>query len=191
MGKRPTDRRRYTNSSRRHLLGVIASAVTALVALVLLVIGAVAWSMPQLDPVRVTPDRAAGLAQTPWFDAGSTLFAAVDPAVHTTPADWACRLQPAGSAARELTGRPDADIVGTRVVDDTSLFPVVTVGPTGDGTTLTCSGPRARSGVAMWVLPTDAGLPRVALSLVVAGIALLGAAALLHPRARGLTRFGR
>ncbi|KYH45612.1 hypothetical protein AZH51_17995 [Branchiibius sp. NY16-3462-2] len=168
-----------------------ASAVMAVLALILLGIGAVAWSMPQPNPVKLSAGATTPLGQTPWFDSGSTVFAAIDPTERTTPGDWDCRLQTAGSAARTLGGTPNPDLVGTRVVDDQSLFPVVTIGTSGAGDTISCSGPRADTGVAMWVLPTDAGLPRVALSLVVAGIALLGAAALVHPRARGLTRFGR
>lgn len=191
MVKRPTPRRRYTDSSRRHRLSVAASVVVAGCAVVLLGIGIFAWSMPQPTAVRVTVDSRVELGQTPWFDSGTTLFAAVDPANRNQPADWKCVLQESDARSRSLSGKPDPDVVGTRVVDDQSLFPVVTVGPTGDGDTLTCSGPRAGTGVAMWVLPTDAGLPQVALALVVAGIALAGAAALLHPRARGLTRFGR
>ncbi|MFC6715117.1 hypothetical protein [Branchiibius cervicis] len=166
------------------------SAVMGVVACVLLGIGIFAWTMPQLAPVKVVAGESASLGRTPWFDSGSTLFADVDATDTTRPAEWGCTLDDGGGGHVVLGTAPNPDLVGTRVVDDRSLLPVVTIGPTGDGSSITCSGPRARSGVAMWALPTDAGLPRVALSLVIAGIALLGAAAAVHPFTRGLVRFG-
>jgi len=42
----------------------------------------------------------------------------------------------------------------------------------------------------MWVLPTNPGVPRVPVSLVVGGIGLLGIATLVHPRWRGIHRLG-
>lgn len=191
MVRRRPSGRRYTDSSRRHRAGVIASAIVAVTACGLLGVGAVAWSMPQLEPVKVLAGQPADLGRSPWFDSGTTVFADIDPAVKTRAADWGCRLTDGDSSARALESTPDPDVIGTRVIDDQSLTPVVTVGPTGDGSSITCSGGRAETGVTMWALPTDAGLPRVALSLVIAGIALLGAAALMLPAARGLTRFGR
>ncbi|MGL4176580.1 MAG: hypothetical protein ACRCSN_10920 [Dermatophilaceae bacterium] len=81
----------------------------------------------------------------------------------------------------------DADRLGTRVVAELSLLPVVAVGQTSDTDRIQCRGP-AMSDAVVWLLPTNPAPSRTPLSLVVGGVALLGSAALVDPRARGLRR---
>lgn len=180
-----------TSATRSHRVGVASAIVTAAAGLTCLGIGGFAWAMPQLEPVHLQFGVSSGLGRTPWFSAGSTVFAAVDPAAVPDPSAWGCRLQRPRSTAVDLLSLPDPDLVGSRVVSDTSLTAVVTVGPTQEGSAISCSGPGAAAGTSLWVLPTDSGIPRVPLSIVVAGIALLGVAGLVHPRGRGVAPFGR
>lgn len=190
------DRRRRpgrTSSRRQHAIGLAASAVCALLAATLIGIGVVAWTMERPPAVSLHNNETVTLGTTPWFDPGSTLFAAPigdERSPQPPPAAWSCTLTDEARST-ELIRRPDASVVGTRVVDGVSVTPVVTIGPTRAGAQLLCTGPASQATSVMWVLPTNPGSPRTPLSLVVGGIALAGLAAVVHPRARNLRPFER
>ena len=127
------------------------------------------------------------MGRSPWFDPGSTLFVA-QPRTGPlpTPTDLGCTKHTATQVV-PLRTAADPDRVGTRVVADLSLVPRVTVGPTDASDRIRCSGPAMRSSI-VWVLGTQAGPSRVPLSIVIGGVGLLGLAALIDPRSRGLRR---
>lgn len=172
---------------------MVASALLALGGVAAIAIGAVAWSTERPGAARVESNVSVALGESPWFDPGNTLFAAPvgdERSPQPGPAQWGCLLTDA-QGERELVRRPDRDQIGTRVVDGVSVVPVVTIGPTRTPVDLLCTGVAAQSTSGMWVLPTDPGMQRAPLALVVGGIALLGLAAVVHPRGRGLRPFGR
>lgn len=172
---------------------MVSSVLLALGGVAAIAIGALAWTMERPSAARVESNVAVVLGESPWFDPGSTLFAAPvgdERSPQPGPAQWACLLIDA-EGERELVRRPDRDQIGTRVVDGVSVVPVVTIGATRIPTELLCTGVAAQSTSGMWVLPTDPGVQRAPLALVVGGIALLGMAAVVHPRGRGIRPFGR
>ncbi len=189
-GPRSSRGRTSTSANRSYLGGLVLSIVLMVGGLASLVAGIVAWQMDQIPPVRLVAGEDAALGRSPWFRSGSTVFTVAQDTGPTKPSDWNCELTDEG-ATRRLTGVPDVNLVGTRVIDGQALVPVVTVGPSSAGSTISCDGSAAAPSGAMWVLPTDAGLPKVALAMVVGGFALLGGGALVHPRSRGLERFGQ
>lgn len=180
--------RSSTSANRSYVRGLALSIILLVAGVGSLVAGVLAWQMDQLPPLRVVAGQDTGLGRSPWFRAGSTLFTVSEGSEPTKPSDWGCELT--DGPTRALKGVPDVNLVGTRVIDGQALVPVVSVGPTGEGSRLRCDGESARSATALWVLPTDAGLPKVALAMVVGGFALMGGGALVHPRSRGLQRFG-
>ena len=185
--------RATTNSRHQHVLGLTISLLCLGGAILAITIGVLAWTMDRPDRVRVVSHEAVAPGQTPWFDAGSTLFSipiGTEASSQPAPAAWACTLT-TDTVTTELVRRPDRDVVGTRVVEGISLIPVVTIGTTASGVELLCTGEAAQSSAGMWVMPTNPGVPRTPLSLVVGGIALLGVAMAVHPRSRALHPFGR
>lgn len=181
----------HTSSSARHAVSTALATIVALAGLSLLVVGAYAWAMPVPAPTLVGSDTVTTLGRSPWFTAGSTLFVTAVDRDTTVAADWGCRLTRDG-AGRALGHTADRDALGTRVVEGQSLDAAVVIGPTHTHDSLVCDGPAAqKDNREMWVLPTDPGMPKVPMSMVVGGFALLGAAGLIHPRGRGLHRFGR
>ena len=163
------------------------AAVCAVLGLGAIGVGTVAWSMDRPTPQQLLPGETTLVGATPWFDAGSTVFAAAlrDGTVPAPEALGCTRFTREGSAP--LRSPADPRQLGTRVVDQVSLEPVAVVGPTASTDRVMCDGPVMQDAV-VWVLPTNAGPSRYPLSIVVAGVALLGLAALFDPRARGLRR---
>lgn len=176
----------------QHIVGSVISAVCALAGVAAIAVGVLAWTMDRPETTRVASNVVAPVGATPWFDSGSTLFAAPvgeERGPQPPPAAWGCVLVTDG-VETELVRRPDRDAVGTRVVDGFSVVPVVTVGPTDEAAELLCTGLAAQSTAGMWLLATNPGVSRTPLALVLGGIALLGLAAAAHPRGRGLRPFG-
>ena len=176
----------------QHIVGSVVSVVCAIAGVAAICVGVYAWTMDRPETMRVESNVVAPLGATPWFDRGSTLFAAPvgeERGEQPPPASWGCVLATDG-VQTELVRRPDRDTVGTRVVDGFSVLPVVTIGPTGEGAELLCTGLAAQSTAGMWVLATNPGVSRAPLSLVLGGIALLGIGAAAHPRGRGVRPFG-
>lgn len=180
--------RNRTNADRTHLLGVVGSALLAALAVVSIGVGAVAWSQPRSEVVRLSAGTAATLTASPLFDPGSTVFAQGEDEDPAEPAAWSCVLERDGAPV-ELDVRPDFDTVGSRVLGGEPYVPVVTVGRTVAGDRISCD-PVTADTIALAVMPTDVGVRAVPLAFVVGGIAALGIAGLLHPRGRGVRRFG-
>jgi len=180
--------RKRTNADRTHLLGVLGSVLLATIAVVSIAVGALAWSQPRTDVVRLSPGVPASLTPSPLFDPGSTVFAQGEDEDPADPASWGCVLLRDGAEV-SLQVRPDFDAVGSRVLEGEPYVPVVAVGTTVEGDRLRCD-PATADTVALAVMPTDLGVRAVPLAFVVGGIAALGIAGLLHPRGRGIRRFG-
>lgn len=177
-----------TDATKAHRRSIVIAGLLVVTAIGLVGVGLYAWSETDPAPVRVEADAPTPLGATPLFDPGSTLFVPEGQAGRE-PTDLGCVVRTA-DGSRVLDRRSDIDAVGTRVLDEESLAPMVEIGAVKEGHILTCAGPAAGY-TGMYVLPTHAGVPRIPLALVVAGIAALGAAALVHPRSRGLHPFGR
>ncbi|NHA69466.1 hypothetical protein [Phycicoccus flavus] len=162
-------------------------ALCAVLGLGAVVVGVIAWSMDRPAPQQLLDGETALVGRSPWFDAGSTLFAAPlrDGSV-PGPTQLGCTLY-TQEGDRALRTPADPDRLGTRVVAQTSLEASVRVGSTGDTDRIMCDGPAMQDAI-VWVLSTNAGPSRYPLSIVVGGVALLGLAALVDPRARGLRR---
>ena len=139
---RQARRRRRTNSRRSHGLALALGALSALLGLTAIVVGVVAWSMDRPEPQQLLPGETSLAGRSPWFDSGTTLFVAPlrDGSV-PGPADLGCTLFTT-EGDRSLRVPADADVLGTRVVAQTSLEPSVHVGTTGANDRLMCSGPR-------------------------------------------------
>lgn len=180
--------RKRTNADRTHLLGVLGSVLLATVAVVCIAVGAIAWSQARPEVVRLTAGTVATLTPSPLFDPGSTVFAQGEDEDPAEPASWGCALLRDGAEV-ELEVRPDFDAVGSRVLVGEPYVPVVTVGTTVAGDRVRCD-PVTADTIALAVMPTDVGVRAVPLAFVVGGIAALGIAGLLHPRGRGIRRFG-
>lgn len=180
--------RKRTNADRTHLLGVLGSVLLATVAVVCIAVGAIAWSQARSQVVRLTAGTVAPVAPSPLFDPGSTVFAQGEDEDPAEPASWGCTLLRDGAQV-ELQVRPDFDAVGSRVLVGEPYVPVVTVGTTVAGDQVRCD-PVTADTIALAVMPTDVGVRAVPLAFVVGGIAALGIAGLLHPRGRGIRRFG-
>lgn len=186
-------RRPRSNSRTQHRLGVAGSVLLGLASLIVIGIGAFAWSMPSPGKIPVPAGQPVALAASPWFSQGSTLFTVpFGPLPQDEPPtqSFGCTLHQGGTSD-ELVNASDPDTAGSRVVEGRSLIPVLVIGPTQAGAVLTCSGPAAQQSTKLWSLPTNPGIPRVPVSLIVVGIALAGLAALVHPRGRGVVPFGR
>lgn len=178
-------RTRRTNSRRSHLLATFVAVAAALAGIAAIGIGLYAWSMDRPPPRQVIAGESLTVGRTPLFDKGSTLFAAPPRTGELpTPETLGCTLH-AATTSTPLRSKASVDELGTRVVAQLSLVPVVTVGATAADDRISCDGAAMREAI-VWVLPTTAGPSRTPLSIVVAGIALLGLAALTDPRARGI-----
>lgn len=180
--------RKRTNADRTHLLGVLGSVLLALIAVASIAVGALAWSQPRTEVVRLSPGVPASLTPSPLFDPGSTVFARGEDEDPADPSAWGCVLLRDGGQVN-LQVRPDFDAVGSRVLEGEPYVPVVAVGATVEGDQLRCD-PATGDTISVVVMPTDVGVRAVPLAFVVGGIAALGVAGLLHPRGRGIRRFG-
>lgn len=178
-----------TDTRRTHRLSLIASFLLLLSGVGAAAVGGYAWSMPAVPATLVPAVTEVDMHQSPLFSIGSTLFADPVAAQDSIPDHFQCRLTSGDGRVRELQTAPRLHQTGTRVVDGTALEPVVTVGPTVAGETLSCD-PVVKGSKRLWLLPTDPGVPRVPLSLIIGGVALIGFAALTHPRGRGIVPFG-
>ena len=166
---------------------MVLGALSALAGLAAITVGVIAWTMDRPAPQQLLAGGTALAGRSPWFDAGTTIFAAPTREGEVPgPADLGCTLY-TREGEQALRTPADRDVLGTRVVAQLSLEPAVTVGRTSDTDRLLCDGPLMQDAV-VWALPTTAGPSRYPLSVVVGGVALLGLAALVDPRARGLRR---
>lgn len=171
-----------------HWTGVIASSLLAVVGLASIVLGAYAWSQERSGVVRLPPGVPVAVSSSPIFDPGSTIFAQGEDSDPPEPLVWKCTLIRDG-VERQLEVKPDFDSVGSRVLKGEPYVPIVAVGTTVVGDQVRCDPPAtATSDLA--VMPTDVGVRSVPLAFVVGGIAALGIAGLVHPRGRGVRRFG-
>lgn len=185
MARRRTARRR-TSLDRAHRTGVVVSSALLLAALVAIGVGSYAWQLDRNPPTRVTGSSAVGLGETPLFDPGVTLFVHEGDLEDVRPSRWSCALSTA-DGGRDLRTPGDVERTGTRVQEGEALVPALVIGETARSNRLSC--PDLPSDVVAWSLPTQAGYPRIPMALVVGGVALAGASALIHPRSRGLARF--
>lgn len=186
MARRRRATRRRTSLDRAHRTAVVVSTTLFLAALVAIGVGSYAWQLDRNPPTRVTPDSAVRIGSTPLFDPGVTLFVHESTVDDTTPARWGCALS-TSDGRRPLDTPGDIERTGTRVQEGQALVPALRIGRTTDTDRLSCSDLPAES--VVWSLPTEAGYPRIPMALVVGGVALAGAGALIHPRSRGLGRF--
>ena len=124
--------RKRTNADRTHLLGVLGSVLLATIAVVSIAVGALAWSQPRTDVVRLSPGVPASLTPSPLFDPGSTVFAQGEDEDPADPASWGCVLLRDATEV-SLQVRPDFDAVGSRVLEGEPYVPVVAVGTTEIG----------------------------------------------------------
>lgn len=185
MARRRTARRR-TSLDRAHRGAVLVSSTLMLAALVAIGVGSYAWQLDRNPPTRVGADGATGLGETPLFDPGVTLFVNEGGLDDARPKRWGCTLSTA-DGRRVLDTPGDVERTGTRVQDGEALVPALVVGETSGTDRLSCRD--LPEDVLTWSLPTEAGYPRIPMALVVGGVALAGASALIHPRSRGLVRF--
>ena len=137
--------RKRTNADRTHLLGVLGSVLLATIAVVSIAVGALAWSQPRTDVVRLSPGVPASLTPSPLFDPGSTVFAQGEDEDPADPASWGCVLLRDGTEV-SLQVRPDFDAVGSRVLEGEPYVPVVAVGTTVEGDRLRCDPATADTG---------------------------------------------
>lgn len=167
---------------------MIASALLAVLGIAAIVVGAYAWSQERSGAVRLEAGVAASVSPSPIFDPGSTVFAEGEDSDPAEPVVWRCSMIHDG-VERELEVRPDFDAVGSRVLKGEPFVPVVTVGTTVAGDQVRCTPPSTLTSNLV-VMPTDVGVRSVPLAFVVGGIAALGISGLIHPRGRGVRRFG-
>ncbi|WP_427384236.1 hypothetical protein [Janibacter sp. G56] len=196
--RRPATRRR-TSLDRTHRVGVVISAILGLAGLLGVIVGAWSWTLERPAATQVQRTAGASLASTPWFDQGYTLFAdeasmadadasgAAEEPRASGARTWGCVLVRNGRET-PLTSVADIEVTGSRVHAGRALLPALNVGESATGDRVSC--PRAPVDSEIWALPTNAGVPLIPLSLIVGGIAAAGAAALTHPRSRGVARFG-
>lgn len=186
----PRRRRKHQRSStnRSHLIGVVGSVLLVLAGLTSVGVGSYAWTQERTQVVRLSPDISAAMTASPLFDPGSTIFALGEDRDPVEPELFGCSLLRDGRES-ELLVRPDVDSVGTRVLRGEPYVPVVVLGTTLSGDSVRCN-PTLAAGEALVVMPTDVGVRSVPLAFVVGGIAALGIAGLIHPRGRGIRRFG-
>lgn len=182
--RRPT--RRRTSLNRAHRTGVAVSSALLLAALVAIGVGSYAWQLDRNPPTPVTGDSAVGLGETPLFDPGVTLFVTEGDLEDRRPDRWDCTLSTA-DGRRPLDDPGDVERTGTRVQEGQALVPALVIGESSRSDRLSCTD--LPTDVMAWSLPTEAGYPRVPMALIVGGVALAGAGALIHPRSRGLVRF--
>lgn len=186
---RKTPRRRVsTSTNRSHGVGLVSSLLLVLLGLASIGVGVYAWTQARLPVVAVEQGVPVTLARSPIFDPGTTLFARGDGTELAEPTAWGCSLT-RGDVMTELLVKPDFDSVGSRVRNSSPYQPVVTVGPSEPGDQVRCDGPIVQR-VDLLAMPTDVGVRAVPLAFVVAGIGLLGLSGLVHPRGRGINRFG-
>lgn len=165
----------------------MASVLLFLVAVLGIGLGAYAWQLDRNPAVEIQGQDPVSPGDTPLFDAGATLFAREgDLADEDSATRWGCvHVTTEGTHALDDPG--DLDLSGTRVHDGIALVPALTVGRTSSTDSIRCDD--LPPGVGVWSLPTNAGYPRIPLSLVIGGVAAAGLSALVHPRTRGLSRF--
>ncbi|MBK8730814.1 MAG: hypothetical protein IPM00_16370 [Tetrasphaera sp.] len=187
MGKKSARvRQRRTNSLRAHRVSLVVASMAALAGVAAIVVGVIAWTMDRPQPQQLVDSTSTTIGASPWFDAGTTIFVARPEGQPVrTPAALGCTVYTPGEPDRPLRTAADPDVLGTRVVAEVSLLPVVTIGPTGPTERVMCNGGGMREAI-VWLLPTTPGPSKTPLSIVVAGIALLGLAVLIDPRARGI-----
>lgn len=186
MARRRRATRRHTSLDRAHRTAVVVSTALLLASLTAIGVGSYAWQLDRNPPTRVTPDTTVQVGSTPLFDPGVTLFVHESTVDATRPARWGCTLLTSDGRI-PLDAPGDVERTGTRVQAGQALVPALHVGKTSDTDRLSCSDLPAEA--AVWSLPTEAGYPRIPMALVVGGVALAGASALLHPRSRGLVPF--
>lgn len=186
MATRRRAGRRRTSLDRAHRAGLAVSSVLLLAAVTAIGIGAYAWQLDRNPPTRIDGDGHVSVGETPLFDPGVTLFVPEGDLEDARPGLWSCALS-TSEGRREVDTRGDIERTGTRVQEGEALVPALAIGKTSTEDLLTCRDLPA--GVTAWSLPTEAGYPRIPMALVVVGVALAGASALIHPRSRGLVRF--
>lgn len=178
-----------TDVNRDYRLSAASSWLLLLLSLTLIGCGTYAWTMDRPQPTEVRSGIAVSPGPSPWFDPGVTLFAPeADARPEDLAAQWDCRVTGDGDSA-SVTKAPSLYQVGTRVVAEDAMTPVLEVGPLKADEQVICD--RVANGTSYLVLlPTDPGYPKVPASLIVGGIALTGIAVVVHPRSRGVIRFG-
>lgn len=185
--RRRSNRWRRTDTARSYRRALIMACVFAAGGVLAIVVSVISAVQPEQAPVRIGPNPVAAGRDTPWFNAGSTVFATLKPdGSRPRPADLQCILRRDG-VTRLLVSDAGSGRVGSRVVDGKSVYPAVTVGRVSASDRISCSGPWTGH-VDLWLLPTTVGARTTSLALAIAGVALLGCAVLTHPRGRSLSR---
>lgn len=183
---RRVPKRRAADLQTRRRLAVAGSVALASVGTALVVVGIIAWSSPRQPAVLLTRGVSIPIQASPWFDPGTTVFAAQLPDGKAVPPDQiGCVLRTA-AGSRRLTEAPDAEL-GSRVRKEASLVAAVVVGPTASGDRISCNGPYPEA-AEVWLMPTLPSMSLTPMSVVVTGVGCLGVAMLINPRAAGSRR---
>lgn len=185
MARRRTARRR-TSLDRAHRTSVALSSALLLAALAAIGIGSYAWQLDRNPPTRLDGGVTVSVGETPLFDPGVTLFVKEGVLEDSQPGRWGCTLS-TSDGRRALDTPGDVERTGTRVQEGQALVPALVIGKTSGTDRLSCTDLPTEA--IAWSLPSEAGYPRIPMALVVGGVALAGASALIHPRSRGLARF--
>ncbi|WP_435743791.1 hypothetical protein [Nocardioides sp. SYSU DS0663] len=179
--------RRLTDTAASHRRRRVAGLLLLVIGLSTLGFGAVAGRTDPPAPVQVAADGPTPVPQTRFFQSPWVLYGQVDDPRRPPSAEEVGCLP--GNGWSLPTQPDDPTTFGSRVVGGVPIAAIVLYGHSGDGAVIRCSG--ADDHAPLWLMPSSDAPPFTATSIVILGVLLLVAAALVHPSTTDRPRLRR
>lgn len=172
-----TQQRRLRDTRRRRRrLGAVGLALAA-AGLAVLVLGVATNRAAPPPATRVNPDGVTPVPQTRFYQNQWVLFGTTDdPRRVPTLSQVGC--QPVSGLTPPVQPA-DMTAFGSRVVEGQSISALAVIGHADEGAVLRCAGAGAHE--PLWLLPSSEAPPFTPTGIIILGVLLMVAGALVHP----------
>lgn len=169
--------RRLQNSAATRRRRQVAGLILLVIGVGTLVFGLVAGRADAPQPVQLAADSVTQVPPTRFFQSPWVLYGQVDDPRRTpSTAEVGCLPE----SGLDLQEQPeDLTTFGSRVVDGVPIAAIALYGHSGGDAAIRCSG--ASDYEPLWLMPSSDAPPFTATSIVILGVLLLVAAALVQP----------
>ncbi|NPC95281.1 hypothetical protein [Nocardioides sp. zg-DK7169] len=176
-GARDARTRRLQDSAATRRRRRLAGAVLLAVGLATLVFGVAAGRADAPPQVQLATEGVTQVPSTRFFQSPWVLYGQVDDPRRTPSLDEVgCRPE----SGLDLPAQPeDLTTFGSRVVDGVPVAAIALLGHSDDGAAIACTG--ASDHAPLWLMPSSDAPPFTATSIVILGVLLLVAGALVQP----------